>query len=261
MKSEFLSSVRLAAVGVLMGTLAACGGQMNPLEQPAAAPPPPAPAPEPPPRVTLLAVLGGSTAAGYKGYGIDAASQTSAYPMLVGTAASSDLRLPLLADPGCPAPAILPGTAPAAEGVCALQAPAALIENLAVPGARVIDALDKRPAPSQYETLVLGARTQVAALTALAPRFAIVDLGSEDALRPVVNDSFGTGAAEPDLLDAGVFEARYTRVVDAVAALPSLQGAVLSASSTRCAICPLGRWAPTTSWRAMWRRAGSAASR
>jgi lysophospholipase L1-like esterase len=108
-----------------------------------------------------------------------------------------------------------------------LQAPAGLVENLAVPGARVVDALDKRPVPSQYETLVLGARTQVAALTALAPRFAIVDLGSEDVLQPVVNDSLGTGAAEPDLLNVGVFEARYSRVVDALAALPSLQGAVL----------------------------------
>ncbi|HVE54029.1 MAG TPA: hypothetical protein VNB23_11665 [Ramlibacter sp.] len=224
------SSLRFAPFGrcaLMMSAvlaLAACGDSS--LEVPANPPPPPEPpmVPAPPPS---MVVLGAGPAAGFQGYGISAATQGVSYAALLAGATGYTLRLPLVADPGCPAPSVLPGIAPPAPGACALQAATGAFHNVAIPGARLVDALDKTAAPSQLETLILGAATQVSAASSQSPQFAIVDLGSEDALQPALSGTLGTGAAEPDLLSAAAFQARYDRLVSALAGIGSLQRVVL----------------------------------
>lgn len=188
---------------------------------------------------TRYVALGNSITAGFQSGGIVNSTQDSSYAALLAEQMNTPFNIPRLASPGCPPPVdnILLSTlglsgAPPTD--CALRSspiPTA-INNVAVPFAQVIDALDNTdPAssPSELTTFILGGRTQVEAATAVRPTFASVWLGNNDALEPAL-------AGDPGLLtDTGVFESRITRVVDSLTAAGAERGVLVSIANPRFA--------------------------
>lgn len=168
--------------------------------------------------------VGDGITAGAAGYGIDPVSQAAAYPVRLAGGMDAGFIVPFLTDAGCPRS----GAHPMTEGTCE-RTGTGPVQNLAVPRARLIDALDKRPSPSQVETLFLGSNTQVSALRSLAPSFVAVELGTEDVLTPSLRGTLGDPDAglEPDLLSPSAFQSRYARLATEIGKVPSLQGVVL----------------------------------
>jgi hypothetical protein len=177
--------------------------------------------------------LGNSITAGIQSGGISDSTQLLAYPNLVAQQAGAPFVLPLLRDPGCPAPFLDPlgqggrvGGAAAAE--CGLRVqPTRPIQNLAVPGARFSDAIDQyadpNPASSfnRIQTIILGGRSQVQAAVQAEPSLVSIWLGNNEVLAPALS---GQLALLPT-------EAQFTQLVDqlvgAIRPIPTLRTAVM----------------------------------
>jgi lysophospholipase L1-like esterase len=107
-----------------------------------------------------------------------------------------------------------------------------VVNNLAVPSARVIDALtntDEASSPNPLTTFILGGRTQVGAATELRPTFASVWLGNNDALGPALQGLPNDGL----LTDVSTFESRITQVVDSLTAAGAERGVLISVADPR----------------------------
>jgi hypothetical protein len=177
--------------------------------------------------------LGNSITAGIQSGGISDSTQMLAYPNLVAQQAGAPFVLPLLRDPGCPAPFVDPlgqggrvGGATAAD--CGLRVqPTRPIQNLAVPGARFADAInqyaDPNPASSfnRIQTIILGGRSQVQAAVQAEPSLVSIWLGNNEVLAPARS---GQLALLPT-------EAQFTQLVDqlvgAIRPIPTLRTAVM----------------------------------
>lgn len=177
--------------------------------------------------------IGNSITAGFQSLGINDSTQLEAYPVLLagqfGLTVGRDMQLPLLNPPGCPPPIVnaLTGErlAGATGSTCALRAtpPPPFINNVAVPGAAVIDVLTNRdPAsgPNVLTTLFLGGRTQLQAAAQVEPTFATVWIGNND----VLGAALARDAGRATSVDA--FRERYAEMLDSLAAA-GLRGAVL----------------------------------
>jgi hypothetical protein len=182
------------------------------------------------PRADLsrLVVVGDSLSAGFQNGSLLAEQQIHGYASLVAGQAQADLPLPLIADPGIPNVLTLvdPGPPPViveAPGVSPGRIdPFIQPTNLAVPAARVADALATRPdfLFDDLTDLVLGlpgvfsntARSQVEWAEALQPTTVLVWIGNMDALRAAIEGdaSLLTPVAE--------FEASYAALVQRLAA-------------------------------------------
>jgi hypothetical protein len=177
--------------------------------------------------------LGNSITAGIQSGGISDSTQLLAYPNLVAQQAGAPFVLPLLRDPGCPAPFLDPlgqggrvGGAAAAE--CGLRVqPTRPIQNLAVPGARFSDAIDQyadpNPASSfnRIQTIILGGRSQVQAAVQAEPSLVSIWLGNNEVLAPAAQRSAGAAphrAAVHALVD---------QMVGGIRGVPTLRGAVV----------------------------------
>ena len=140
--------------------------------------------------------LGNSITAGFQSLGINDSTQRQSYAYLLGQQTGGEFNLPLLNRPGCPPPMAAPfstttiaGT-PVGAAVCFLRASPAprLVNNLAVPGANILDAVDHTANENagdtfnRLQTFILGGRSQVEAMVDADPTFISVMLGSGDAL-------------------------------------------------------------------------------
>lgn len=178
--------------------------------------------------LSRLVVVGDSLSAGMQNGSLHAALQVHGYASVVAAQAGVELPLPLIAPPGIPTALTLvdPGPPPILglePGISVGRLdPTVQPMNLAVPGARVQDALATRPGiPIDSLTdLVLGlpglfggvSRSQVEWAEVLAPTTIIVWLGNNDALEAAL-------AADASLLTPlGDFEAAYVEVMDRLAA-------------------------------------------
>ena len=186
--------------------------------------------------------LGNSITAGYMSGGINANTQREAYPVLLAQKMGTEenFGLPLLTTPGCPPPLTQIFPAPRRaydvdgdgaqenldDGFCRARAPAvpSTVNNVAVPGAEVIDAtsnLDPASNANPLTTFILGGRTQLEAALDADPTFASVWIGNNDVL----------GAAllgNPALItDGAAFAERYTDLLDGLQEADNLQGALL----------------------------------
>ncbi len=167
--------------------------------------------------------LGNSITAGFQSGGIVDSTQAEAYPVYLAEAAGVDFGIPALAFPGCPPPLAQPaplGTAtiaPPGAPACALRATptAPFVQNLAVPGARILDLFDNLTAAeggsaTTLTSLILGGRTQIEAMHDADPTLVSVWIGNNDALAAAI-------AGLPALLTPqAAFEADLDRLVEEI---------------------------------------------
>lgn len=163
--------------------------------------------------------LGNSITAGFQSGGINRLLQQDAYPAVLAEKAGATFGIPALALPGCPPPLAAPLSAERVSSVeCAyrtLQTPP-LVQNLAVPGHRMVDALMiNGPGANFLNTLILGGLTQVDAMLAADPTLVSVWLGNNDVLAAALTGD--TTALTP----GSTFAIALDEVVTAVASTPA----------------------------------------
>lgn len=175
--------------------------------------------------------IGNSITAGFQSGGINASLQQAAYPSLLASQMGTSFNLPRLNAPGCPPP--LTQVFPEPQRVGGEQAPPCalrdadtpeVLNNVAVPGAAVIDVLSNTNAesnPSALTTFILGGRTQVEAARAADPTFVSAWMGNNDVLGAALSGTLSLATSESE------FTSRYTQMLDELDALPNLEGAVL----------------------------------
>ena len=191
----------------------------------------------PPAPQTLLqrmVAMGGANAAGFRSAGIVDSTQITSYPAQIALRAGAVFRVPLVAQPGCPAPVTSFGSVPNAFGSCSLdvpEPPATTAKNVAVPGSPVAGllAIPSGTAGVWNNLLLYGAHTQVELMSGVSPTFVLLGAGDEDVLAAALAGRLGPSSISVDsmLTQASVFSTAYTAVTDAIAASPSLQGASL----------------------------------
>ncbi|HEY0037655.1 MAG TPA: SGNH/GDSL hydrolase family protein [Longimicrobium sp.] len=171
--------------------------------------------------------LGNSITAGYQSGGIvDTLQQRSYAVLLAERAGITNFGAPLVAQPGCGP--LVPFTAPltpsAPTGTCARSAAGAqvdLVQNVAVPGARLIDLLRFPPGQlGQVNTVLVGPRTQVRAMQEARPTFVSVWVGNNDALEATVGGLLGATPTRADssLTPLATFRTQLNQLVDSIKA-------------------------------------------
>jgi lysophospholipase L1-like esterase len=145
--------------------------------------------------------MGNSLTAGWMSAGINDSTQHRAYPVLLAAMADVDFGVPSLAMPGCPPPLVgvvdtdtggnvileedrVSGGTDTQCGLRALPAPP-VVQNVAVPGAKIADAIDidrAGNASNALTTLINGGLSQVEAMRRARPTFVTSWLGNNDAL-------------------------------------------------------------------------------
>jgi lysophospholipase L1-like esterase len=134
--------------------------------------------------------LGNSITAGFQSNGINDSTQRQSYALLLARAMGTRYAYASLAMPGCTPPiantqnGALVGGAP--PGTCALRAASSVtdvLNNVAVPGARVLDPTSRTaPASNALTTFILGGKTQVEKALEANPTFATIWIGNNDVL-------------------------------------------------------------------------------
>lgn len=179
------------------------------------------------------AALGNSITAGFLSAGIDSTTQSHSYAVLLADQMNTPFGVPELNPPGCPPPFEQffndqgipdPQRPPNTSAqTCALrnaQIPLH-VNNVAVPGAQVIDVLSNQTSTANELTqFILGGQTQIDAALDVNPTFATVWIGNNDVLDPALN---GTANVTP----MGEFQSRYTTMLDRLTSSDSFQGGVL----------------------------------
>lgn len=170
--------------------------------------------------------LGNSITAGYQSGGINDSTQARSYaPLLAIKAGVNNFGIPSIARPGCPVPFVGPLTpATGVAPTCARSAAGAqvnFVQNLAVPGARLLDVL-RVPGGQlgQLNTLLIGPRSQVRAMKEAQPTFVSVWIGNNDALEATLSGNLGPSPTRADstLTPLATFQAQLNQLVDSIKA-------------------------------------------
>jgi hypothetical protein len=212
-----------ASLALLLPVMAACfeDESLNPPDTP--------PVPSGGPLFQRYVAMGNSITAGVQSAGINDSTQSRSYAALLAAAMGTDFTVPRLNMPGCPPPFLnnvtqtrvnLPGLPPATSTTCYLRSTNLLPNNVGVPFARVIEALDNLAQPhsraNALTLLFLGGRTQVQAMGEQNPTFVSLWIGNNDALGPLTN------LANPGRLDSLTsvldFTTQYTEILDSIEA-------------------------------------------
>lgn len=184
--------------------------------------------------------MGNSITAGYQSGGINDSTQAQSYAVLLAAQMGTSFQYQKLRRPGCPAPTTSFGGARvggAAAPQCSLLLPQALstVNNVAWPGALIIDATNNATSSSNITTeLLAGGKSQVTRMLEASPTFVSAWLGNNDVLGaattginvPTANVG-GTGVASPGITAVATFQSRYQLVVDSLKLAPRLKGGVL----------------------------------
>ena len=176
--------------------------------------------------------LGNSITAGFQSGGINQTTQSQSYAVLLADAMGTTFYAPLMNLPGCPTlytnvftQTRVPGPACALRQTPAVPPP--YINNVAVPGAEVIDIysnLDPAAGANALTTFFLGGLTQVGMMQRVAPTYVSIWIGNNDVLGAATNSANG---GDSTLVTPGAtFNARYDAMLDSVDAV-SPQGGVL----------------------------------
>src|SRR5437660_8018840 len=139
--------------------------------------------------------LGNSITAGFQSGGINDSTQEQSYAVLLSRQMATPFFVPLMNKAGCPPPIVSvfsnPPThvGPPPPNGCALRKtqaiPPPFINNVAVPGAEVMDGitnLDTASNSNALTTLFLGGYTQTGMMKKVDPTFVTVWLGNNDVL-------------------------------------------------------------------------------
>ena len=176
--------------------------------------------------------LGNSITAGFQSGGINDSLQQRAYPVLLAQRAGGPFAYPSIAMPGCPRPFLAPLGTTGRVGTadrCERANNPRIVQNLAVPGARIRDVLQFPTGQlGSLHTLLVGERTQVRAMIEARPTFVSLWIGNNDALEATVGGILGPRAAGADssLTPLATFQARLNAVVDSIK-VANPQGAML----------------------------------
>ncbi len=184
------------------------------------------------PKFDRYVSMGNSITAGFQSGGINDSTQLQSYAVLLAKQMHTPFLAPLMARPGCPPPFtnIFTQTrlAPIA---CALrkQQPTSLpyVNNVAVPGAEVMDAisnLDTASNANALTTFFLGGLTQTQMMERAHPTFVTVWLGNNDVLGAATNAANAGDSTK--ITSPALFQSRYTGVTDSLIAA-GVEGAVL----------------------------------
>ncbi|MEP6622759.1 MAG: SGNH/GDSL hydrolase family protein, partial [bacterium] len=135
--------------------------------------------------------IGNSITAGFQSNGINDSTQRQSYAVLLGKQMGTPFHYPSINMPGCTPPIANTQTGALVGGVpastCALRASASvtdILNNVAVPGARVLDpASASTVASNALTTFILGGLSQVQRALLAKPTFATVWIGNNDVLQ------------------------------------------------------------------------------
>ncbi len=176
---------------------------------------------------TRYMALGNSITAGYQSGGLVDTLQLRSYAVLLAERAGvTNFGVPLVAQPGCAT--LVPFTAPltpsAPTATCARTATGAavdVVQNVAVPGARLLDLL-RFPGGQlgQVNTVLVGPRTQVRAMQEARPTFVSVWVGNNDALEATVGGLLGATPTRADssLTPLATFTTQLNQLADSIKA-------------------------------------------
>jgi GDSL-like lipase/acylhydrolase family protein len=189
------------------------------------------------PMFTRYVSLGNSITAGFQSNGINDSTQGQAYPVLLSRAMTTPLFfVPFMNKPGCPAPydSVFAAAGPhrISNIPCALRraqsTPVPYINNVAVPGAEVMDGITNTDTASNSNALTtffLGGLTQTQMMQRVNPTFVTVWLGNNDVLGAATYPlNYGDSTR---ITDTTVFKQRYTAVLDSIDATPAAGQGVL----------------------------------
>ncbi|MEO8335879.1 MAG: SGNH/GDSL hydrolase family protein [bacterium] len=185
--------------------------------------------------------LGNSITAGYQSGGINDSTQRQSYARLLAGQMGTQYHYPSIAGRGCSPPiantqtGALVGGAGSTAATCDLRAAASvtdILNNVAVPGARVLDPTSSSTVASNpLTTFILGGKTQVQKALQAEPTFATVWIGNNDVL---VAGLSGILVATPALGQAGIIstQAQFQTNYDALtsqltAGAPGLKGVLI----------------------------------
>ncbi len=179
--------------------------------------------------------LGTSVSMGVASAGLVDSNQAASFPALIAAQAGADsgsFVQPLVAPPGIPPLLVLTsvnpiaiGTAPGAPPAGSyVPRPARGYDNLGVGGALLADAM-AQPGGTDYLDLVLqGHGTMVRQALARHPTFLTVELGANEALRPVL-----AGGDVSLVMAPGTFHTLYAQLLDSLTA--GAPGALMAVSN------------------------------
>lgn len=185
------------------------------------------------PLFTRYVSVGNSITAGFQSGGINEVTQRESYAYLLAGRMRTPFFMPLMNLPGCPSlyTNVFTQTRVAPTIPCALRRadpiPAPYINNVAVPGAEVMDAIDNLNAESNANALTtffLGGLTQVEMLQRVRPTFVSVWIGNNDVLGSATNSANGGDSTR--ITPAAAFATRYNAMLAEIDAV-NPQGGVL----------------------------------
>jgi len=182
--------------------------------------------------------IGNSITAGFQSNGINDSTQRQAYPLLLARTMGTRYAYAALAMPGCPPPIADTQTGALVGGAtappCALRTSSSVtdvLNNVAVPGARVADPTSPTDASNALTTFVLGGKTQVQRALDANPTFVTVWIGNNDVLQAGLS---GILVPYPALGQAGIrstqaeFQASYDALTSQLlAGAPTVKGVLL----------------------------------
>jgi len=212
---------RVAAIGAILA-IAACSSDKDLL------------GPATPPGGDIFksyVALGNSITAGFQSNGINDSTQRQSYALLLARQMGTQYHYASLAMPGCTPPiangltGALLGNAPA--GTCALRSASSvtdILNNVAVPGARVLDPTSATTVASNaLTTFILGGKTQVEKAIQADPTFVTIWIGNNDVLQPALSGLF-----QPIVSTQAQFQTAYDAMIAQLqAGAPDLKGGVL----------------------------------
>src|SRR5438093_885198 len=180
--------------------------------------------------------MGNSITAGFQSGGLNDSTQLQAYPVLLARQMQTPFFVPLMARVlgarGCPPPidsVYSDSGAPrlhrldgATATTCALRraqaVPPPYINNVAVPGAEVLDGVTNFGSGTNANpltTFFLGGFTQTQMMMKVNPTFVTVWLGNNDVLGAATDTADAGNLAK--ITDSLVFRTEYTAVLDSIA--------------------------------------------
>ena len=175
--------------------------------------------------------IGNSITAGFQSSGINTNLQQDSYANLLAGQMGTEFNLPNLNNPGCPPPLVQ--IFPTQETLGGDQAPPCalrstpvptVLNNVAVPGAEVIDVLSNTNQASnanELTTFILGGRTQIEAAREAQPTFATAWIGNNDVLSAALAGNSNLVTPVDD------FTSRYGDMLDELDSMEDLEGGAL----------------------------------
>ena len=175
--------------------------------------------------------IGNSITAGWQSNGINDSTQRQSYARLLAIQMGTQYHYASLFGRGCTPPIVngLTGAlyANAPAGTCDLRTPSSvtdILNNVAVPGARVLDPTSSSTVASNaLTTFILGGKTQVQRALDANPTFVTIWIGNNDVLQPALS-----GLYQPIVSTQAQFQTSYDAMIKQLQdSEPNLKGVLI----------------------------------